>query len=53
MSKVVRFPASIPVSRITSNKSDSHELVLVAIFSGAGLLLSIVAVLLGVQIAWY
>jgi hypothetical protein len=48
MPKAVRI--SIPV---TSTKSDSNELVSVALFSGLGLLVSLIAVLAGVQGVWY
>jgi hypothetical protein len=36
-----------------SKKSESHPLVSIALFSGIGLLVSLVAVLMGVQGAWY
>jgi len=53
MSKAIRFTASIPASKVTSSKSDNHQLVSVALFSGIGLLVSLVAVLFGVQGVWY
>jgi hypothetical protein len=34
-------------------QTDSHPLVPIALFSGIGLLVSLVAVLMGVQGAWY
>jgi hypothetical protein len=52
MSKATRIAASIPVSS-TSPKSDDHPLASVALLSGVGLLASLVAILMGVQIAWY
>jgi hypothetical protein len=52
MPKVTRIAASIPVSS-TSPKSDDHPLASVALFSGIGLLASLVAALMGVQVAWY
>ena len=52
MSKATRIAASIPVSS-TSPKSDDHPLVSIALFSGIGLLVSLVAALTGVQGAWY
>jgi hypothetical protein len=44
---------SIPASKISSQKSNSHPLVTIALFSGVGLLASLTAILCGVQIAWY
>jgi hypothetical protein len=52
MSKATRIAASIPVSS-TSPKSDGHPLASIALFSGIGLLASLVAALMGVQVAWY
>jgi hypothetical protein len=52
MPKATRIAASIPVSS-TSPKSDDHPLASVALLSGVGLLASLVAILMGVQIAWY
>jgi hypothetical protein len=48
MPKAVRI--SIPV---TSTKSASNEFISVALFSGLGLLVSLIAVLAGVQGVWY
>jgi hypothetical protein len=61
MSKAVRFTASIPVSDIASRDSSqassqaakNGEFVSIAIFSGLGLLVSLIAVICGVQGAWY
>jgi hypothetical protein len=50
MPKAVRI--SIPATS-SSTKSDSHEFVSIALFSGIGLLISIFAVLMGVQGIWY
>jgi hypothetical protein len=54
------MPTAIPVStsipaseKIASSQSDQHEFISIAIFSGLGLLVSLVAVLLGVQGVWY
>jgi hypothetical protein len=38
---------------LNPKKSESHPLVSIALFSGIGLLVSLVAVLMGVQGAWY
>ena len=37
---------------VSSNKSEAHPLVTIAIFSGIGLLLSLIAILCGVQGVW-
>jgi hypothetical protein len=53
MSKAVRLTASIPASKVTSRESDTNQLVSIALFCGVGLLVSLVAVLFGVQGVWY
>jgi hypothetical protein len=53
MSKAARLAVSRPASTVSSDKSDSHQLISVALFSGIGLLVSLIAVLLGVPGAWY
>jgi hypothetical protein len=53
MPKATRIAASIPISSTSSNRFDDHPLVSIALFSGIGLLASLVAALMGVQIAWY
>ena len=57
MSKAVRLTAAIPVtdgaSRDASQASKHNEFVPIAIFSGLGLLISLVAVLFGAQGAWF
>jgi hypothetical protein len=53
MLKAIRFTASIPASNVASKKIDSHPLVPIALFSGVGLLVSLIAILCGVQGAWY
>jgi hypothetical protein len=52
MPKATRIAASSPVSSV-SPKSDHHPLASIALFSGIGLLVSLVAALMGVQGAWY
>ena len=49
MPKAVRI--SIPVT--SSTKSDSQDFVSIALFSGIGLFISLIAVLMGVQGIWY
>jgi hypothetical protein len=53
MPKAARISAPIPASTISSERSESHPLVSIAIFSGIGLLVSLIAILMGVQGAWY
>jgi hypothetical protein len=53
MPKAARISAPIPASTVSSEKSESHALVSIAIFSGIGLLASLIAILMGVQGAWY
>jgi hypothetical protein len=58
MTKVLRFPASISASPISSDTSPSkkprHDVfVSVALFSAIGLLASLVAILFGQPGAWY
>ena len=55
MPKAVRISPSIPVSSASesSKESSSAQFVSVALFSGIGLLISLIAVILGVQGAWY
>ena len=52
MPTIARIAAPIP-SAISSKKSDSSDFVAVALFSGIGLLTSLIAILAGVQGAWY
>jgi hypothetical protein len=52
MPKAARI--STPVTAAASSeKSDNSPLISIALFSGIGLLISLVAVLMGVQGAWY
>jgi hypothetical protein len=52
MPKVARIPSSIPVSSASEN-SDTSQFITVALFSGIGLLISLVAVILGIQGVWF
>jgi hypothetical protein len=52
MSKVVRFPQSILVDKATSKRSDRDQFVSIALFSGIGLLVSLIVVLFGVAGVW-
>ena len=57
MPKAVRLASSISASYISSkrisNDFDFRQFVPIALFSGTGLLVSLVAVLCGVQVAWF
>jgi hypothetical protein len=60
MSKAARIFSSFSSPRIhtersavTEKRSDSHQLVAVALFSGIGLLVSLIAVIFGMQGMWF
>ena len=53
MSKAARISAPISESSVSSEKSESHPLVTIALFCGIGLLASLVAIITGVPGAWY
>ena len=57
MSKAVRLASTIPASfipsRVDTDPIDFSQFVPIALFSGIGLLVSFVAILCGVQGAWY
>jgi hypothetical protein len=52
MPKAARISPSISRSSSSEN-SNSAQFISIALFSGIGLLISLVAVLMGVQGAWY
>jgi hypothetical protein len=52
MPKAVRVSTPILTSVASSEKSDSSPLVSIALFCGIGLLVSLVAVLMGVPGVW-
>jgi hypothetical protein len=52
MPKAARISQSISRSS-SSDDSDSAQFISIALFSGIGLLISLVAVVMGVQGAWY
>jgi len=52
MPKTVRIAAQISKATASSEKSESHPLVSVALFSGIGLLASLILILMGVQGVW-
>jgi hypothetical protein len=53
MQKAARISQSIPVSMASSEKSGNHPLVPIALFSGIGLLASLIAILMDVPGVWY
>jgi hypothetical protein len=53
MPKAARISSQIAASTASSEKSESHPLVSIAIFCGIGLLVSLIAILMGVQGVWY
>jgi hypothetical protein len=58
MSKIAQFPSSIAASRITyktrpASEADHKSFIAVALFCGIGLLISLVAMVVGVQGAWF
>jgi hypothetical protein len=53
MPKAARISQSISVSTASSQKVEDHPLVPIALFSGIGLLASLIAVLMDVPGAWY
>jgi hypothetical protein len=60
MPKAVRISSSIPDTHIytehtsvPAKQSETHQLAVVALFSGIGLLVSLVAVIFGVQGLWF
>ena len=52
MPKATRVSLSIPHLPF-HEKSEGHPLVLIVLLCGVGLLVSLVAILIGVQLAWY
>jgi hypothetical protein len=53
MPKAARISARIPAATVSSEKSEGHPLVPIAIFCGIGLLASLIAILMGVPGVWY
>jgi len=53
MRTAIRVSTPISASTDASKKSDSNQFVSIALFCGLGLLISLVAVLFGVQGAWF
>jgi len=53
MPTAIRVSTPISASTDTAKKSESSQLVSIALFSGIGLLISLVAILFGVQGVWF
>ena len=53
MPTAIRVSAAVPASNTASKKFDNHQFVSIALFSCIGLFVSLVAVIFGVQGAWY
>jgi hypothetical protein len=53
MPKAARVSTPISASAAGSTQSDGSTLGTIALFSGIGLLVSLVAILMGMSIAWY
>jgi len=53
MPKAARISQSIRLSTASPQKSDDHPLVPIAIFSGIGLLASLIAILMDIPGVWY
>jgi hypothetical protein len=53
MPKASRISAQIPASSASSEKSGNSPFVSIAIFSGIGLLVSLIALLMGVPGVWF
>jgi len=53
MPKAARISPPIAASTASLEKSDTNSLVSIALFCGIGLLVSLIAVLMGVQGGWY
>lgn len=50
MSKAARVAAMISAASMSSRKSEGHPLVTIALFCGIGLLVSLVAIRVGLQL---
>lgn len=53
MPNTARISGSITRSTVSPDKSSRDQLVMIALFSGLGLLVTLIAILCGVQGAWY
>ena len=53
MRKAVRISTPVTTLAASSEKSESSPLVSIALFCGIGLLVSLMAMLMGVQGVWY
>jgi hypothetical protein len=53
MTKAVRVAATTSTASVSSRKSHGHPLVTIALFCGIGLLVSLVAIHMGLQLTLY
>jgi hypothetical protein len=53
MPKAARISVKVSASSVSSENSDSSQFATIALFSGLGFLVSLIAILMGVQGAWY
>jgi hypothetical protein len=53
MPKAARIARPLRASTAASEKSEGRPLIIVALFCGVGLLLSLIAIIMGVPAAWY
>jgi hypothetical protein len=53
MPKAARISVPVPASAASSEKSESSVFASIALFSAIGLLVSLVAILMGVPAVWY
>jgi hypothetical protein len=53
MPKAARISTPVSTTAAGSTKSDSSAVTTIALFSGIGLLISLVAILMGMSIEWY
>ena len=53
MQRIARISTPVPVITASSEKSDNSPFISVALFSGIGLVVCLVAMIAGVQGQWY
>jgi hypothetical protein len=53
LQNIIRISRSYPARPVSSDRFDRSQLTAIALFSGIGLLVSLIAVLSGVQGYWY
>jgi hypothetical protein len=53
MPKAARIAVKVPASSVLSENSGGSQFVTIALFSGTGLLMSLIAIIAGIQGGWY